>query len=739
MRNYYYFSLAKAYLLTALCLFMGSLAIARAAEIIPASLFIVNTGITPPNEGNDLKPYGMIYDLTKYQVATGLSVKMHSHTAHFNANDLNLGHYAFVDHALPDAETLWRAVPADQSETFYLFSHGRPGELLINGQWLGVQEIADWLGEQYLCPDIKHLYVYGCNFAQGPKGRQAVANLENALGIAVAASDDVTGPDGDWELEVGTVANTRLLTDYRFNLQAYQLGFEPLYTANFANGIYGSGLTQYTWSKSGTYYALQNSFSGVFPFSSDDGMRLATSSGSSFTIDFAVPVRNLAFSTSDWDGGTQGIHSSWEKMEVRVYTTNGTLLDSRLYVSHNGGNAYSSSATTWNGTKNGPDRAQTDPVGTLAFNFGTNQIDRIEIWFAAAGATLRFQEPRFDACNVAVSLTSQTNVSCNGGTNGAIDISASGGTSYTYSWAKLGGGFSASTQDVTGLSAGTYTVTVTAGPGCTASASYVVTQPTALSLSTAVTNYNCLPDKGAITLTVSGGTPGYTYDWSNDGPENPDNDTKDLSNLLAGTYTVTVTDTKGCTQTTSATVTGPTAVLAVLLNSKTNVSCNGGTNGTIDINVTGGTSPYTYDWSNDGAENPDNDPQDLTSLAIGTYSVTATDTKGCTATASYTITQPAVLTLSFMVTHPTCPPSAPLLNNNGSITTSVSGGIAVSPYTYNWADLTPPPVEPANRTGLGVGTYTLTVTDNNNCSITASATLNNTSEVPVPPPAIGNN
>ncbi|OWY21665.1 hypothetical protein C7N43_24105, partial [Sphingobacteriales bacterium UPWRP_1] len=193
---------------------------------------------------------------------------------------------------------------------------------------------------------------------------------------------------------------------------------------------------------------------------------------------------------------------------------------------------------------------------------------------------------------------------------------------------------------------------------------------TALNISATVTsNIACNGGtNGAIDLTPNGGTTPYTYDWSNDGPENPDNDPQDLSSVPAGVYTVTVTDNINCTAAVSATITQPNAI--TISSTPTNVSCNGGSNGAIDITTVGGTSSYTYDWSNDGPENPDNDPQDLSGLSVGTYSVTVTDTNNCTAASSITITQPTALTASITgQTDVGCNGG-----NNGSVTIGASGG-----------------------------------------------------------------
>jgi hypothetical protein len=124
------------------------------------------------------------------------------------------------------------------------------------------------------------------------------------------------------------------------------------------------------------------------------------------------------------------------------------------------------------------------------------------------------------------------------------NLTASGGTSpIGYSWSN---GFTG--QDPSGLAAGTYTVTVTDANNCTATTSATITQPTAIALSVTPANSTCGSANGSINLTVSGGTPSYTYAWSNSST------IQDPTGLMAGTYTVTVTDANGCTKTTSATV-----------------------------------------------------------------------------------------------------------------------------------------------------------------------------------------
>lgn len=288
-----------------------------------------------------------------------------------------------------------------------------------------------------------------------------------------------------------------------------------------------------------------------------------------------------------------------------------------------------------------------------------------------------------------------TNVSCNGGSNGMADLVVSGGaTPYTYSW-----NTGSTSQDLNGIPAGNYSVSVTDANSCQATASITITQPTAISATVAGTNVSCNGgNNGAANLTVSGGSPVYTFLWSNGAT------TEDITGLAAGTYNVTVTDSKSCQKTASVTITQPTSLVAIITG--TNVSCNGGTNGAADLTPSGGTTPYTYLWSN-GAST-----QDLTAISAGNYSVTVTDSKGCTKTSSVTISQPSVITISISTTSISCTGG-----NNGTATANPSGG--TTPYSYNWSNGS----TTQTITGLAAGNYTVTVTDANSCQKTANANV----------------
>lgn len=303
------------------------------------------------------------------------------------------------------------------------------------------------------------------------------------------------------------------------------------------------------------------------------------------------------------------------------------------------------------------------------------------------------------------SISAQTNVSCNGGNNGSATVSVSSATPpYTYSWTTAP---VQTTTTATGLSAGTYSVTVTDTYGCVGSTTVSITEPTAFTGSVSTTSAACGNNNGSATLTVSGGTAPYTYSWTT----TPIQTTATATGLAAGNYTVTGTDANGCQQMHSAVI-STSAGPSVSISSQTNVSCNGGNNGAATASVSGGTPAYTYSWSTAPAQTT----VTATGLVAGNYTVTVSDANSCTGTATVTITQPAVITTSVSVTGSTCG------NSDGSATASASGG--TPGYAYGWS--TTPVQLTATATGLPAGTYTVTVFDANGCSTTNTATITNT-------------
>jgi type III secretion system FlhB-like substrate exporter len=180
-------------------------------------------------------------------------------------------------------------------------------------------------------------------------------------------------------------------------------------------------------------------------------------------------------------------------------------------------------------------------------------------------------------------------VLCHGAATGEVDLTATGGTApYTFAWSN-----GSSTEDITGLIAGVYTVVVTDDNGCVDSLSATITEPAApLALTATTVDVLCHgAATGEVDLTATGGTAPYTFAWSNGATS------EDIINLIAGTYTVIVTDDNGCVDSLSATITEPAAPLA-LTATTVDVLCHGAATGEVDLTATGGTAPYSYAWSN---------------------------------------------------------------------------------------------------------------------------------------------
>lgn len=296
------------------------------------------------------------------------------------------------------------------------------------------------------------------------------------------------------------------------------------------------------------------------------------------------------------------------------------------------------------------------------------------------------------------SLDSLVNVSCNGGTNGAVYITVAGGTTpYSFSWSN-----GSTSEDLVGVGAGIYTGTITDANGCTfVSPQVPITEPTAIAISVdSVTNVTCnAAANGAVDVSVSGGTPGYSYLWSNSAI------TEDLSGLSGGSFTLTVTDNNGCTAVgSSANVVEP-AALTVFLDSVLNNVCNGDNHGNSYVTADGGTTPYTFNWSNNSTN------EDLTQVAAGNYSLTVTDANGCSAGPLFaTITEPAVVTIALdSVWNVLCNG-----DSNAAVYVTVSGG--TGSYTYNWNTGS----TSEDITSLAAGTYDLTATDVNGCTASFS-------------------
>jgi gliding motility-associated-like protein len=281
----------------------------------------------------------------------------------------------------------------------------------------------------------------------------------------------------------------------------------------------------------------------------------------------------------------------------------------------------------------------------------------------------------------------------------AIASVLSGGNApYNYAWSNG----APNNAVASNLSAGSITVTVTDVPGCSATATAVVTGPPTLSLNITSVNDSCFQSQtGSATANVSGGNAPYLYSWSNISSAQTN-----LS-LGVGNYTVTVTDDKGCTISGSTSINQPTATTHTL--SSTNVLCNGSSTGSISINASGGTGAFTFTWN--PATVSGSSP---TGLAAGQYNVTIADANNCQRFDSVIITQPALpFTVTSSHTDVTCHGAA-----NGSLTLNVSGGSI--PYSYLGNNV---PAGSSTLPGLAPNTYAGNVIDGNGCIVSISETI----------------
>jgi gliding motility-associated-like protein len=297
---------------------------------------------------------------------------------------------------------------------------------------------------------------------------------------------------------------------------------------------------------------------------------------------------------------------------------------------------------------------------------------------------------------------SVTNARCVGTSTGAIDLQVSGGSSpYTYDWSSGN-----TTQDINNVSSGNYTVVVKDANNCSVTVSTTISQP-ASALSVTISKNDpsiAANNNGSASATANGGVSPYTFKWSNNLGTN-----SSVSNLSPGTYTVTVTDANNCTVSTQVVIATFVCSSPILSFTNSTIPCFGGSNGTSAVNVSGGSTPYTFSWST-GATT-----QSISNNKSGSYSVTVTDSKGCTSSSNTFISERPQLTASTISSCNT-KVNSPF---DGNATVTPSGG--TKPYTFKWVDGTNTQIATtASISNVGSGAYAVTVTDSNNCTIVES-------------------
>jgi len=283
-----------------------------------------------------------------------------------------------------------------------------------------------------------------------------------------------------------------------------------------------------------------------------------------------------------------------------------------------------------------------------------------------------------------------TAVTCHGLSNGSIRVGVTGGTpAYSYRWS----GSADTTGIINSLAQGSYTLTVSDRAGCVAITPISVSQPAAIAI--VISNITGLPctggSTGAVDITVSGGAGSYHYQWSDSAH------TQNINSLAAGTYRVKVTDSLGCFNADTATVSQASNLS--IQDTITAVTCYGLSNGAIRLSVSGGTPAYSFRWSGS------NDTlSSINNLAQGNYIVTVSDRAGCIDTVHISVSQPDSLFLTLTPTNATTHGGS-----DGSISLSVSGGNGGNAYIWSNTLTTP------DLSNLTAGPYCVTVTDVHAC------------------------
>ena len=408
----------------------------------------------------------------------------------------------------------------------------------------------------------------------------------------------------------------------------------------------GSNNTTYSWSNGSTTQNLANLGPGTYQVTVSDPTH------GNISLDQAVVLSDNAMDISANITDPSTSSSSDAKIDVTV--TNGSL--PYTFMWNNG--------TTTEDLNNIPE--------------GTYKVTVTD------GNQCTAEKEFVVTLGIKVASATVTQISCNGANDGAINIAIGGGNgSYTYKWSN-----DATTEDLSNLGPGSYSVTVTDGGGLTATGgAYTITEPSEISIEGTVTN---LMDgnMGAIVLDVTGGTANYSFNWSSGATS------KNINQLAAGTYSVTVTDANNCTNTASFNVLPEEFIVTF---ESTDVACGGDKNGSITATAQNGIDPISYTWSN-GATTAS-----IQNLEGGDYTITVTDGANNEFTGSVTITEPEKLTVKVDVT--------PALGGPiGTATAIVQGG--VPPYQYAWS-----PVNAVTQkiSNLSTGKYTVIITDDNGC------------------------
>ncbi len=571
-----------------------------------------------------------------------------------------------------------------------------------------------------VCPTTTTNYKVVATDAAGFKDSTIIQLLVNTLPVATASSTDITC--------FGSVNGTATASATGNSPFTYSWNTTPVQTTAIANNLGAGNYTVVITDINGCSSSVStpvsepallnisiSSFNNVSCNGAADGSAVSTASGGVTPYAYSwntSPVQTTS-TASNLSGGTYTVVVT----DANNCTASASVTISEataLVVSMNppinircfGGNDGSASVNTSGGITPYAYAWNTTPVQTTStasnLTAGNYNVVVTDANSCSASASVTISEPAAFTVNV----TSQTNVSCNSGNDGSATATVAGGvTPYNFAWSTTPVQASPTASN---LSAATYQVVVTDANSCSASASVTISEPALLNVSIGqFADVSCFgANDGSATTVVTGGTGAYNYTWNT----NPVQTTSNATNLSGGTFDVMVTDGNNCTASVSVTISEP-ALLTVFINSTTDVSCFGGNNGSASVNVSGGISPYTYNWNT----TPPQTSSSATNLSAGNYSVLVTDNNSCPATVSATISEPPLLSLTLgTLIPPTCNGYA-----DGEVSVTATGGTPAYQFVWN----TIPAQTSSSATNLIGGNYSVTVTDANGCSVAQTLSI----------------
>lgn len=503
----------------------------------------------------------------------------------------------------------------------------------------------------------------------------------------------------------------------------------------------GSGNYTYLWSTgdttssisnlvAGTYHVVvtdkQNNCSKAMSYAVDDSAKLmisgnvtasaCTRSTGSIALTVSGGSNNYAYM---WSNGTTNANLASAQAGTYIVkvtdNTSGCMGTEVFTVTEGSGPAATLDVTqpSCGNNANGAITVNTTGVNTYIWSNGatTRNVSglkpgsySVKVTDSATGCSANYTAELNARQQISLVANVTANTSCASAADGAVDVDVAGGSApFAYAWSN-----SATTEDIANVFAGNYTLNVTDTNGCTNSIMAVVPTDSSklinITVDTVMSASCNTISNGSISINVTGGKGSYAYSWSNG------DTTQNLTNILSGDYTVTVTDSVGCSKSMLISVpVDSTNLLTITLDSTITTGCTASTMGAIRVTPSGGTTPYSYMWSNSATT------QDLSNITAGSYTLTLTDANGCTAQQTIAVTVDSAKAVKLAVDSVIKVDCSS--TNSGGILVTTTGG--VMPYSYSWSNS----ATSEDITNVGIGSYTLVATDNAGCTATITETV----------------